>query len=615
MLAIKKGRMLLLLACALILQACDPPGPRALLKGERLIHSGKYGAAIESLTTASSLLPNNSQAWNHLGLAYHYNRNYKQALQSYRRALDLDYNVSSARFNLGSLYLEINQPQLAANEFASYTESKPSESGGWVRRGMAEWRARDWNAAYGSFQSALRVDAAQPIVWNSVGVIELYRHNKLAAHNAFKQALQYKADYGPAIYNIALMSHFYLPREPIDPRPFALEKYREYLSLTPTPLFTDAITGFADQLDAELNPRAKPLAIESSRHAFTPPAVTNPVVVRVPEPPVRVVRAEPPAKKRAVVAPPAPAVKSNPPPVVVRNPEPPPEPPRNINPPPVQVAKVDPIPPPEKRTVVPASPARPLVPLKPAVQEVVPVTRPVVPATSPPIASSVGSARLPMGTVGDGNETLAATVARNLGTTALSPAPVPEPPATVWSQETKVDAIAPNYKGLKYSYLKPPAPSAGFRHKARPYFDEGRRLQQLNRFDDAVGNYRRAINWDGAYFEAYHNLGLAATRNNDFLRAAVAYETALALRPNSTSTRYNFALLLSSKGYYRDTATELEMLLQEKDDDARAHLLLATTYDKQLRQPQKARKHYTRVLSLAPAHPQSTAIRYWLRSN
>lgn len=615
MLAIKKGRMLLLLACALILQACDPPGPRALLKGERLIHSGKYGAAIESLTEASTLLPNNSQAWNHLGLAHHYNRQYNQAVQSYRRALDLDYNLSSARFNLGSLYLEINQPRLAANEFASYTESKPGESGGWVRRGMAEWRARDWTAAYDSFQAALRLDSAQPIVWNSVGVIELYRHNRLAAHNAFKQALQYKSDYAPAIYNIALMSHFYLPREPVDLRPFALEKYREYLSLSPPPLFTDAITRFAEQLDAELNPRPTPPAVQVPTPTFTPPAVTNPVVVRAPEPPVRVVRAEPPAKQRPVVVPPAPVVpvaKSNPPPVEVKKPEPRPEPPSPIKPPPVQVAKADPIPPPPRKLVVaPASSPRPVNAPKPVVQKVEPVSSPAVPVLPP-------AARLPMGTVGGekvggGNQDLAAAVARILDTP--SPAPVPEPPAEVWSNETKVDAIAPNYTGLRYSYLKPQAPSAGFRHKARPYFDEARRLQQLNRFDDAVENYRRAIHWDGSYFEAYHNLGLAASRINNFLVAATAYETALALRPNSTSTRYNFALLISAKGYYRDTASELEMLLREKDDDVRAHLLLATTYDKQLRQPQKAKKHYSRVLNLAPAHPQSTAIRYWLRSN
>ena len=622
MLAIKKGRMLLLLACALICQACDPPGPRALLKGERLIHNGKYSAAIDSLNEATTMLPNNSQAWNHLGLAYHYNRQYNQAVQSYRRALDLDYNLSPARFNLGSLYLEIDQPQLAANEFAAYTESKPGEAGGWVRRGLSEWRSRDWDAAYQSFQAALRLDAAQPIVWNSVGVIELYRSNKVAAHNAFKQALQYKSDYAPAIYNIALMSHFYLPREPVDPRPFALEKYREYLSLSPTPLFTDAITRFAEQLESGLDPQPRqPVAlVDPPQPTFVPPAATNPVTNRTPEPPVRIVRTTPPsAEPKPVVAPkpPAPIVKSNPPPTVVRRPEPTPAP--RTNTPPVRVAEVKPIPPPLPDNVI-----EPIVPVKPAgkpqpvvaeVKPVVSVPRPVSPAPAPTATNNAaGANRLPMGNIGDPNAELETAVARSLANLTPS-ATVPEPPAEIWSGETKVATIAPDYRGLRYSYLKPRAPSAGFRHKARPYFDEGRRLQRLNRMEDAVNNYRRAIDWDGGYFEAYHNLGLAATRKQDFLLAATAYETALALRPNSTSTRYNFALLLSSKSFYLDAAVELELLLQQEDDDTRAHLLLATTYDKHLRQADKARKHYARVLELAPSHPQSTAIRYWLRSN
>ena len=110
-------------------------------------------------------------------------------------------------------------------------------------------------------------------------------------------------------------------------------------------------------------------------------------------------------------------------------------------------------------------------------------------------------------------------------------------------------------------------------------------------------------------------IGLAAAHTQDFLRAAVAYETALALQPQSAATRYNFALLLSGKGYHRDAAVELEKLLQQSTDDARAHLLLATLYDKHLGQVAKARRHYAEVLRLNPGHSQGTAIRYWLRSH
>ena len=63
MLAIKKRRLrysiflILLLFCG-----CKPPGPRALLKGERLIQEGQYEQAVQSLQVATRLLPKNAQA-------------------------------------------------------------------------------------------------------------------------------------------------------------------------------------------------------------------------------------------------------------------------------------------------------------------------------------------------------------------------------------------------------------------------------------------------------------------------------------------------------------------------------------------------------------------------
>lgn len=572
--AIKKGSLLLLTAGALSWQACDPPGPAALLRGERLIKAGRYAGAIEALREATTLLPDNPQAWNHLGLALHWAREYNPAVQAYRQALKLNYDLAPARFNLGSLLLEINQAELAAVEFAAYTGLEPERPGGWVRRGISEWRSRNWDAAHESFQTALRLDAAQPVVWNSVGVIELYRRNHMAAFNAFREALRYQSDYAPAIYNAALVAQFYLPHEPEDPRPFALARYREYLALEPPPLFTDTVSRLAQDLDRLLHP--------------APPESTGPPA-RTPEPTnaapqiVKSVQPDIPASSKPVVPPvedrpPLPVpVKTN----LAKRPEPPPSKPA-----------VEPVPPPITKTTV-----EPPTPIKVATRIPLPEAVRVPPAPAPAVTRS------------DASSSPATELERLLGTPEVPKSPPPDVP------ETNAERLIPNYAGLNYAYYNPPAPSEGFRHKAKPYFDDGRRLQRLNRLDDAITAYQRAIHWDGAYFEAYHNLGLAAAQAQDFLRAAVAYETALALQPQSTATRYNFALLLSSKGYHRDAAVELEKLLQQDPTDTRAHLLLATLYDKQLKLGRQAREHYEAVLELNPGHPQGTAIRYWLKSH
>src|SRR5712692_6107632 len=105
----------------LLICGCTPPGPRALLKGQRLIREGKYEEAIESLQTATRLLPKNAQAYNHLGLALHGNRQFGPALAAYQKALALDHNLAAARFNLGCLLLEQNDPAGALEHLTSFT--------------------------------------------------------------------------------------------------------------------------------------------------------------------------------------------------------------------------------------------------------------------------------------------------------------------------------------------------------------------------------------------------------------------------------------------------------------------------------------------------------------
>src|SRR5437764_15422733 len=76
-----------LLAFMICISGCTPPGPRALLKGQRLIQQGKYAQAVQSLQEATRLLPKNAQAYNHLGLALQGNKQFGSALAAYKKAL------------------------------------------------------------------------------------------------------------------------------------------------------------------------------------------------------------------------------------------------------------------------------------------------------------------------------------------------------------------------------------------------------------------------------------------------------------------------------------------------------------------------------------------------
>ena len=520
---------LLPLAILVVLTACTPPGPRALLTGERLIKEGKFNEAIAPLTEATVLLPKNAQTWNHLGLANHMAGRSSSAINAYRKALAEDVNLAPARFNLGCLLLEIGQHGAAANEFAAFTIAQPKAVDGWLKRGRAEFLARQFDASEKSYKAALALNPKQPEVWNTLGIVQLYRvpPRRTDAFLAFNSGVQQQSGYAPALFNSAVVSHFYLPGRSVDQRPFALERYKAFLALNPTVDNLDVIQQVVANLETEIAPKAP-----APKVVVAPPTNAPPAVVVAPKP-------EPPPLPKPVPAE-AVVIAPKPTPVPVK---------------PIVVASV----------VKPEPP--PVVTPKPAPPE------PVVPTFRPE-----------------------------------PPAPKPVPPRNL-------DDTAPGWAGPRYSYLAPDAPTSGSRADAQTHFTQGLSMQRIGKNSDALAAYQRAIRADGAFFEAYHNLGIVAAQMGDLLKSTAAYETALALEPDSASARFNFALALQRGGYLRDSALELEKLLAKNPEDAGAHFALANLFSQNFNQPAKARPHYIRVLELRPQHAQATAIRFWLREN
>src|SRR5438105_3131252 len=270
------GQFLLLL---LLFCGCTPPGPRALLKGQRLIQEGKYEQAVESLQVAARLLPKNAQAFNHLGLALHGNKQYARALVAYQKALELDHKLASARYNMGCLLLEQNDLTGATDQLTSYTLLQANSVDGWLKLASAQLRARKLDPAEKSFKTALGLQPRHPEALNGLGVIQLQRRRPQEALNYFNVALTQNPSYGPALLNAALLSQQYLNN-----RPAALEKYRQYLALQPRPPNWEAVSAVANRLDAELNP-PPPAPVAQSIAALPPPPPTNLAAKSIPPAP------------------------------------------------------------------------------------------------------------------------------------------------------------------------------------------------------------------------------------------------------------------------------------------------------------------------------------------
>jgi Flp pilus assembly protein TadD len=545
---------LLSLTFAIGLTGCRPPGPRALLDGQRLIERGRFAEAIERLKTATSLLSTNAQAWNYLGLAYHQAAQPNDAADAYKKALSLDQNLVEVHYNLGCLWLEQNRPDLAKGELTAYTLHRGDNSPeGWIKLGEAQLALRDFAGAERSLNQARQFDAQNPEALNDIGVIEMQRNRPTEAAQYFGWSLKSKPNYGPAILNLAIVS------QRLNNRQYALDRYHDYLSLNPRPANWEAVDAVARALEQELG--ATPVSAAASRS----PA---------------------PAEAPAPAAPARSAGNGTARPVPARNES---SPSSNAKPAPfsapVEVVQVAPEP--VIRAAQDTGSGKALEPAAPTGSESRPEHHGFFSRVNP---VNLFRSNSKAGEAGG-------TTVHPGGATQVAAA-TPEPPVTY----------------PRYHYRSPRKPGAGDRAAAEKAFAEGAQAQQAGQLPEAAAAYLRATKADPGYFDPYYNLGIVSLESGNLPQALLADETALAIQPDSHDARFNFALALKRGNYPVDAANEFEKLVAKSPGDANAHYALANVYA-QLRDSAKAREQYEKVLQLNPAFPQAATIHQWLWAN
>ena len=597
-----------ILLALLLLPGCTPPGPRAVLEGKRLIEQGKYTKAVERLKRATSLMATNGQAWNYLGLAWHYAGQADQAERCYQRALALDHDLSEAHYNLACLWLAQNRPdrtEAAKTELLAYTLRRGNSAEALLKLGLVQLRSRELLGAEKSFTDALRASAKNPAALNGLGLVRLQRGRADEAAKCFREALKHQADYRPAVLNLAIVSQQYL-----NDYPTALQTYRYYARLKPPPEGAEAASALARQLESELKPSPRPAPQVPLPRANSGTNQSS----SAPRPsPTNVVRTSSAPKIETVTNLPKPTV--------------------SIQPKPAATVPAASTPVPTVSTTAPAAPDVQIVKLS---EE--PVVRPAQDLSSSPSQSQKVAAE-PMVSKPASLEASATTNSAgrgflervnpwNLfrGPEKKSSQPTPLPPVTEPAEPQPLvsgtqgpdngpGAAAAGAASARYHYASPPRPQPGNRAEAERYFALGVQAQAAHRLAEAVRVYRQATQSDPSFFEAHYNAGLASTEAGDLPGALAAYENALAARPESLDARYNFARVLKQAGYVLDAANELEKLLTMYPNDGRANLALGNIYAQQLQQPAKARQHYLKVLESDPHNPRAGDIRFWLAAN
>ncbi len=563
---IKSYWFVVFLALAAALAGCSPPGTHALLKGKKLFDQGEYADAADEFKAATEAMATNAEAWNYLGVAEQHAGQFEEAANAYKRALELDRDLTEAHYNLGCLWMEQNKMDDAISEFTAYTLRRVNEPEGWLELGLAQLRAHDVLPAEKSFSTALYLSPNNAEALNGLGLARMQRGRPEEAEKFFQAAVQYHPDFGPAILNLATVERDYLHNDR-----YALDEYRSYLALEPRPANWDEVNAIVTSLE-QSQTQSVPMATAASgqQTGQNPEEWQNQTAMEPPRTESSETRRERPAKSQA------------------------------------------------KRThnAVSAAPA-----------ETVPMQRqPTVasaqnPAPAPPSERDLFSSGVvnsqPVNSGAQGNPN---------SVQWLRPSPVQEskvkvtplPPENESEGGTPapvriVQPAPPVYP--RYLYLSPARPAAGSRHAATVMFNRARDAEREGRFPDSLDEYRQATRLDPSWFEAQYNCGVMAYRLRDYQFSLAAYEMALAIEPDSSDARYNFALALRAAGYIPDAVNELRRILASNPGNARVHLELGNLYAQKLLDVPHAREQYLKVLQLDPGNPQASSIMSWLSAN
>lgn len=546
----QKFQVIAVCGLLLLVLGCQPPGARALFEGEARLKAGEPKLAIAQFEKAVKLLPGEWRAWNYLGLARHRAGDLDGAHEAFQRAMEMAGERRNSPED-ASFVLKFNTGRLAID-----------------RDRLAD--AKTELHAYSI--------SAEPSFHAYFWLGEVYRKemNWASASTEYQKALA-QDDHSAVAHNRLGMAQLWMiqPSEAAKSFEAALKRNPDFvqahLNLAMTYQWylpgndAKALEAFQQylQLTREPAPGVQALADALQAKVRPNPAPIPPIVETNQLTAVWSPQGTNAAITNLVIEIP-PATNAVPTNLVVEVPSP--------------TNTVVEIPPATNKPPLRVTQVRPSLTNRPPVDVTAP---PVTPTNRPPVK-----------------------IAK---TTVTQPSVAPDTP-----KKTEVKAV-PGV--VRYRYVKPKRPEPGAvvdPEGLTKMFEKALHQHRINELDAAIDGYRKVLQVNPAYQQAYVNIALALQVQGEVKQALPVYEKALAINPFSKVTRHGFASALSRSEYYVDAAKEFHGLLDLYKNDLSAHLALGGLYSDHLKDPDKASVHFRKVLELSPQHPQATGIRQWL---
>jgi tetratricopeptide (TPR) repeat protein len=102
--------------------------------------------------------------------------------------------------------------------------------------------------------------------------------------------------------------------------------------------------------------------------------------------------------------------------------------------------------------------------------------------------------------------------------------------------------------------------SCSKKEKAEKHFKKGVEYYFLGSYDQAIGEYRKALEIDSTLVKVYLNLGTVYFKKGDYESAILYYKKALSYNPYNVKAHYNLGIVYSLKNDKEKALEEVNYL-------------------------------------------------------
>jgi len=198
-----------------------------LQKGYELSKQGKLDEALDAYRKALEIDPKFANAWYNMGIVFEEQGKLDEALDAYRKALEIDPKLANAWIGMGNTLNNQGKLDEALDAYRKALKFDPKNALAWNNMGAVLNSQGKLDKALDACRKALEIDPKYADAWYNMGIV-LRKQGKLdEALDAYRKTLEIDPKYADAWYNMGVVLH---KQGKLDE---AISAYRKYLEIVP----------------------------------------------------------------------------------------------------------------------------------------------------------------------------------------------------------------------------------------------------------------------------------------------------------------------------------------------------------------------------------------------